>query len=231
MATAINEALLSSYTSTTSTANAVSNTLGKDDFLKLLITQLRYQDPLNPLDGTEFASQLAQFSSLEQLTNMNESLSESTTTTQLMAQSIGNSLASTMIGKDVKASGNALQWTGDGEVGFGYTLNSAATSSTVKIYDANGLLVRTMTAADTAKGDTTLTWDGKDSDGNTVAAGAYTVSVSAVDASGKPVTGSPFLFGKITGVRFTSTGTVFLVDGKEIPVANIIEILNGESNG
>ncbi|MCC6395760.1 MAG: flagellar hook capping protein [Bacteroidetes bacterium] len=231
MATAINEALLSSYTSTTSTENTVSNTLGKDDFLKLLITQLRYQDPLNPLDGTEFASQLAQFSSLEQLTNMNDSLSESITTTQLMAQSIGNSLASTMIGKDVKASGNALQWTGDGEVEFGYTLQSAAASSTVKIYDAQGLLVRTMSAADTAKGDTTLTWDGKDDDGNTVAAGAYTVSVSAVDASGKAVTASPFLFGTITGVRFTSTGTVFLVDGKEIPVANIIEILNGESNG
>ncbi len=80
MGTTISEALLGK--STTATETTSSSILGKDDFLKLLITQLQYQDPMNPLDGTEFAAQLAQFSSVEQLANLNETLSASITTTR-----------------------------------------------------------------------------------------------------------------------------------------------------
>ncbi|MGA9120044.1 MAG: flagellar hook capping FlgD N-terminal domain-containing protein, partial [Bacteroidota bacterium] len=93
-------------TSPVQTATA-SNQLGKDDFLKLLVTQLQNQDPLNPLQGTEFVAQLAQFSSLEQLTNINSSLEQNIQSNQLMTQSIGNSLAATLVGKDVRASSNA----------------------------------------------------------------------------------------------------------------------------
>ena len=88
--------------STSTSATSGSSTLGKDDFLKLLIVQLRNQDPLNPTEGTEFAAQLAQFSSVEQLTNINSTLTESLATNKLLTQSIGNSLATTMIGKTVK---------------------------------------------------------------------------------------------------------------------------------
>ncbi len=229
MGTTINQALLG--TSTAATGVTSSSILGKDDFLKLLITQLRYQDPMNPLDGTEFAAQLAQFSSVEQLANMNETLSASVTTNQLMAQSIGNALASTLIGKDVKASGDAVQWTGDNDVRFGYTLGASAATASVKIYDASGSLVRTIAETGTGKGDTMLSWDGKDDHGNTVAAGSYTIKVEAGDTSGAAVTTSTFLFGTVNGVRFTSTGTVFVVDGAEIPLGRIIEILHGGANG
>jgi flagellar basal-body rod modification protein FlgD len=118
----------------------VESVMGKDDFLKLLIVQLRNQDPLEPMKGTEFATQLAQFSSVEQLTNINSNLSESITTNQLMAQSIGNALAATMIGKTVKASGNAFTVATSGNMHLGYSLSTAAASVKVSIRDANGLL-------------------------------------------------------------------------------------------
>jgi flagellar basal-body rod modification protein FlgD len=229
MATSITNALLS--TSSVATESTSSAILGKDDFLKLLIAQLKYQDPMNPLDGTEFASQLAQFSTVEQLANMNDTLEASVTTNQLMAQSIGNTLATTLIGKNVKASGNTLGWTGDNTVRFGYTLSSAAESVTVKIYDKDGTLVRTMTETGVESGDTQMTWDGTDDSGATLAAGTYSFAVEAEDASGAAVTSSTFLFGTVEGVRFTASGTVFVVDGREIPLANILEILGGSSNG
>lgn len=211
-------------------ATAASGTLGKDDFLKLLVKQLQNQDPMNPLDSSQFATQLAQFSSVEQLANINTNLEASVATNQLMAQSIGNSLASSMIGRDVKASGNTLQWNGTDEVRFGYTLGTAGEKATVRIYDADGEVVRVIDGTALA-GDTSLTWDGLNDSGSEVKEGAYTFKVEVTDAQDKDMASASFILGSITGVRFTSTGTVFLVDGAEIPVANILEILNGAGHG
>ncbi len=208
-----------------------ANVLGKDDFLKLLVEQLKNQDPLNPLDGTEFASQLAQFSSVEQLTNMNSNLEASVTTNQLMAQSIGNSLATTMIGKEIKAAGNTLQWDGEHDLRFGFTVGAVGLKSTVKIFNADGELVKEFNPTDIPAGDTSLTWDGTNLGGKTVEKGKYTFKVEVLDAKEKAMETSSFVLGNITGVRFTANGTVFLVDGVEIPVANILEILNGATHG
>ena len=211
-------------------ATTASGTLGKDDFLKLLVKQLQNQDPMNPLDSSQFATQLAQFSSVEQLANINTNLEASVATNQLMAQSIGNSLASSMIGRDVKASGNTLQWNGTDEVRFGYTLGTAGEKATVRIYDADGEVMRVIDGTALA-GDTSLTWDGLNDSGSEVKEGAYTFKVEVTDAQDKDMASASFILGSITGVRFTSTGTVFLVDGAEIPVANILEILNGAGHG
>jgi flagellar basal-body rod modification protein FlgD len=205
--------------------------LGKDDFLKLLITQLRYQDPLEPMKGTEFAAQLAQFSSVEQLANINTNLTETLATNQLMTQSIGNSLAATMIGKGVKASADEFRFTGSGDVRLGYTLPVSAAEVTVRVYDSTGALVRTITNAGTDKGDSTVVWDGTNDSGQTMAEGKYTFKVDALDSSKAALTATPFLYGTISAVRFTSAGTMFVVDGVEIPVSQILELLNGKGNG
>jgi len=220
----ISETSLSAKTPTFVTAG--SNSLGKDDFLKLLVEQLKNQDPLNPLDGTQFASQLAQFSSVEQLTNINSNLETNTNTTTLMAQSIGNSLATTMIGKEIKAASNTLKWDGTTPVDFGYTLASAGMKASVKIYDPSGNQIQEIKGATPLAGDNKLTWDGAG-----LPAGNYTFKVNVTDDQDKAMTSSSFTFGTITGVRFTSTGTVFLVDGVEVPVSNILEILNGATHG
>jgi flagellar basal-body rod modification protein FlgD len=222
----ISETSLSKASPTYVTAG--SNALGKDDFLKLLVEQLKNQDPLNPLDGTQFASQLAQFSSVEQLSNINTNLETNTSTTTLMAQSIGNSLATTMIGKEIKGSGNTLKWDGTTPVKFGYTLEAAAANATVTIYDAAGHEVQTIDAGGVLKGDNTLTWDGNS---GVMEPGTYTFKVNATDADHKSMTSASYTFGTISGVRFTASGTVFLVDGVEVPVANILEILNGATHG
>lgn len=222
----ISETSLSAAAPTYATAS--TSTLGKDDFLKLLVEQLKNQDPLNPLDGTEFASQLAQFSSVEQLTNMNSNLETSVATNQLMAQSIGNSLATTMIGREIKATGNTLKWDGKTAVKFGYSLDTAAANATVRIYNSKNQLVQEIEGAGLLKGENWLEWDGNE---GVQPAGEYTFKVDVKDADGKSMTASGFTMGTITGVRFTSSGTVFLIDGVEVPVANILEILNGAAHG
>lgn len=204
-----------------------STTLGKDDFLKLLVMQLRFQDPMNPLKGTEFAAQLAQFSSLEQLSNINTNLTQSLQSNELLSQSINNALSATMIGKEVKAMTNAFHFDGAKNVTLGYTLPSNADSATVKIYDGAGNLVKTITRAGTDKGDNTITWDGTSDNARTLDAGNYTFSVSVKDSKGEAVTASGFIIGIVNSVRFKSDGGVFVVDGIEVPLAKILEIRKG----
>src|SRR5512145_3299493 len=90
---------------TASSTTSTKNILGKDEFLKMLIAQLKHQDPLNPMDGTAFTAQLAQFSSLEQLQNINTQLTSFTK----QQQSLGNTQAVNLIGREVLAKGNAIQ--------------------------------------------------------------------------------------------------------------------------
>jgi flagellar basal-body rod modification protein FlgD len=209
----------------TANSTAPTKTLGKEEFLKLLITQLRYQDPLNPMEGTEFAAQLAQFSSVERLQNIEEGLSESLDANRLLSQSITNSLAATMIGKDVRVAAGTFTYGGTDAVKLGFTLTASAASSTVQVLDSAGTVVRTLANPGRDEGDNTFSWDGKDSLGNPVAAGTYTFKVSAVDADGKDLTAKSYLFGMIEGVRFRSDGTYFVIDGVEVPISEVQEVL------
>jgi len=111
---------------TPSTGSSVQSSdkaiLGKDDFLKLLITQLNYQDPMNPIQSTEFASQLAQFSSVEQLYNINSNLLKSIDASYATNRSITNALVANLIGKRVTVYGDSLRLESEKGVEFGYEL-------------------------------------------------------------------------------------------------------------
>ena len=212
---------------TVSQPTAPSNTLGKDDFLNLLITQMKNQDPLDPMQGTEFASQLAQFSSLEQLTNINTNLQSSLSANAVLSSSINNALAATFIGKEVRASSSTFQYNNAGPVKVGYTLPQDVTAVSVKIYDASGNLVKTMSGG-TGSGDNTVSWDGTNDAGQTVASGTYSFQVDATDSTGGTIaTTATYMFGTVSGVRFKSDGTVFVIDGAEVSLANILEIMQG----
>ena len=218
-----------SAVNTVATAQAATqpNQLGKDDFLRLLVTQLQNQDPLNPLQGTEFVSQLAQFSSLEQLTNINSSLSQNIQSNQMMTQSIGNSLAATLVGKEVRASTNALQYSGTSTMSLGYNLDSNANTVDVKILNESGAVVRTINGLSVDAGDHTFTWDGANDAGQQLGAGKYTFNVEATDAAGKSLTATPYLSGTVSAIRFRSDGTYFVIDGTEVPISDVLEIMNG----
>jgi len=212
---------ITNYNSTAKRTPA--STLGKQDFLNLLIMQMRNQDPLEPIKGTEFAAQLAQFSSLEQLTNLNESMSNSIDANAYLTQSINNALSATFIGKNVRASADSFSYNGEGDVKVGYNLEISAEKVTVNIYDESGRLVKTMNG-DTSKGENTLEWDGTDDNGQTVSAGKYRFEVSAEDSGGNAIEATEYIYGKVAGVRFKSDGTVFVIDGIEVALSNILEI-------
>jgi len=200
--------------------------MGKDDFMKLMIEQLKYQDPLNPMESQEFAAQLAQFSSLEQLSNLNSAVNESIDANYLLTQSINNTLTATLIGKEVKFAGNELQNNGDNTVKFGYTLPANANDVTVSIYDSAGNLVRKFEHQPSTQGDHKLSWDFTDNEGKKLEKGKYTVKVEVETDDETPITAQIFQYGSITGVRFTENGTKILIDGEEFLLSDVLEIIN-----
>jgi flagellar basal-body rod modification protein FlgD len=210
------------------TASKPSAIMGKDDFLRLLVMQLRFQDPMNPLKGTEFAAQLAQFSSVEQLSNIKTRLEESLRQNGLLAQSINNALSATLLDKHVRATADALWNDGSGTVRFGYTLPVAADSVVVTLRDANGEVIKSFRNANTQKGETSITWDGTDDRGRSVAEGQYTIRVEARNAQGEMISAAPFIIGKVQGIRFKPEGSVVVIGRMEVPLARILEIRRDE---
>ncbi|RMD48034.1 MAG: flagellar hook capping protein [Ignavibacteria bacterium] len=200
--------------------------LGKDDFLNLMIAQLKNQDPLSPLDGTEFAAQLAQFSSLEQLANLNESVSQSVDANFLLIQSVNNTMTANLIGKSAKIGGNELEYKGQDSVQFGFTLPSNAKNVTVNIYDDQHNLIKTINNLPGNAGDHKLSWDFTDNNGEKISEGKYTVEVKADDAiDGSSLNVGVFTIGKIDGIKFTDSGTKLLIDGIEYDLGSIMEII------
>lgn len=219
----------------TNTTTQGSSSLGKDDFMKLLIQQMKHQDPMNPMDGTQFAAQLAQFSSLEQLQNLNTSMTNSINANFMLTQSINNTLSSTLIGKAVKIGGSDLNYTGQDSVQMGYKLPANASSVEVNIYDANGQLVKTISDLPKSLGDNKLSWDFTDNNGNKVQEGSYTFEVKAKDLSGEDITTTSYKYGLVSGIRFTDSGTKLVVDNSEYNFSDILEVIDpatqGGSNG
>lgn len=214
------EGLIPSTSSTTATTPAsAQQPLGKEDFLQLLVAQLSSQDPLNPMDSREFSAQLAQFSALEQMTNINNTL-EDLVTAQL---AMGNSSMISLIGKLVDVPGDSFQHTQGEGTTLTYTLSGEASSTNIEIYNAAGTLVNTINGPGAA-GSNLANWSGLDSDGNPVESGLYTFKVQATDASGNIVNAATFTTGLVTDVLFEEGGAFAVVNGKKIAAAQITRV-------
>ena len=166
--------------STSSTSNSSSTgkltggiNMGKEDFLKLLTTQLRYQNPLSPEDPKDFVAQLSQFSSLEQLINLNTKLEDSAKNSTALQNSIQLGQGVSLLGKEVKAQGNSITVTGGKAGDMSFILGAASASTKVNIYNSGGTLVRTIDLGGKSAGEVKIDWDGKDGSGKNVADGAY----------------------------------------------------------
>jgi flagellar basal-body rod modification protein FlgD len=206
-----------------STASASTKTASseKDMFLNLLVKQLQYQDPLNPVENTEFASQLAQFSSLEALTDMKGSIDTMST----VQNSLNSIQASSFIGKKVNASGNTISYKGESS-SITFNLANNAADAIVTIYNSSGTSVRTIDMKNVQKGDVTCTWDGKDDNGQTLSPGTYYYKISATDYSGSAVSSTTSTNGTVTGVRYDN-GTIYLeVGDKEITLSQVTKVSN-----
>jgi len=193
--------------------------MSKDDFLKLFITQIQNQDPLDPMDNTEFTSQLAQFSSLEQLQNVN-------TTLEALVEyenSIQNTLAVNFIGKEVTAVGNGITVTEDqSQYKLRYSLDKDATDVNVIIKYEDGSTVAILEEGAQTSGENFCNWDGLDQYGNPVSPGNYTFTVSATNLEGETVTASTYSSGVVTGVSFEDGVTYLEVNGSPVSLSNIV---------
>lgn len=218
----VSNVLSSYYVNDTTSSSSASSELGKEAFLQLLLTQLTYQDPLDPMDDQDFVAQLAQFSSLEQLTNI------STGITELNDSMLQNQMFSAVqfVGKTVRASGETIQLE-DGSASTIY-YNVATDSETVlaNILDEDGNVVRTVDLGAMNAGDYEFVWDGKDTNGNVMDDGVYTVTIMTQDADGNAGVASTEIQGKVTGVE-NSDGTYYLRVGNVlVSFSNILEILD-----
>ncbi|MBN2297488.1 MAG: hypothetical protein JXM72_02785 [Deltaproteobacteria bacterium] len=201
------------------TSAASSSAMGKDTFLKLLVTQLQYQDPLNPVENTEFTAQLAQFTQLETLTDMGESLDQMS----YLQGSINNIQTLSFLGKQVSAQGNTLNYTGS-DVGIDFTLDESAADVVVNIYTEEGTRVRSMELGQAAAGNVTLSWDGTDGNGEAVASGRYTFTIEAIDYNGQPVNTKSYTMGEVTGVRYEDGITYLIIGDKEVTISDVDKI-------
>jgi flagellar basal-body rod modification protein FlgD len=190
-----------------------------DTFLQLLTTQLKNQNPLDPLDTNQFTQQLVQFSSVEQQLKTNEFLSS---LVQANANSI-NSNAVTYIGKTVGASGTRSELA-NGKAVWNFSLPEAA-NVTVTIKDSDGNVVYTETG-DLAQGNGTFTWDGKDSAGNIKPDGTYSITMTGTNGEGKNVSISTQTSGVVTGVDFTGSEPVLLIgaNGARVNLSGVTSV-------
>ena len=198
--------------------------LGRDEFLQLFVTKLRYQDPMEPMSDEAFVAQLAQFSALEQMTNINATLEASLQWNVLNNQTINNSVAAQLIGNEVVADLSIIGLEENGSAKASYQLSAFAKNVTIEIRDESGELVRTLSQEDAEPGMNSVIWDGKGDSGETMPVGLYHVSVSASGEDGLPVTVSERLVGIVQGVIYRE-GIAFLkVSGVEIALGDIREI-------
>jgi len=214
-----------STTDTSAASAAMKQSLGmnKDDFLKLFVTQLQNQDPLNPMDGNEYIAQLAQLTQVEQSYNTNSNLQKMIS---MMNDSAALSAVS-YIGKEITAAGSEVALTAGTDAKIAYAVPKAAEQVTVTIKDASGATVRTLTQGPTAAGNVSLTWDGRNDAGTALPSGTYTIAVSGVDSTGTGFSCDTRTSGKVQAVSFAGSTPVLTVGGLEIPFSSLLSVAGG----
>jgi len=195
--------------------------LDQNTFLRLFITQLENQDPLNPTANEEFVAQLAQFSSLEQATQTTSLLEN------LIAQGAerGRLDAVNLIGHQVLATGNTLEVGDSGEGSLVYQLAGEISSGTISITDLAGNLVRTLTLDIQAAGQQTLEWDGLDNDEQPVPPGVYQFSVNPINAEGVSVGVTTFLRESVKSALWANgQAELTLASGRSLSTNDVLSV-------
>jgi len=195
--------------------------LGRDAFLKMLIAQLENQDPLNPMEGADFSAQLAQFSSLEQLFNVNDNL-------ETISDSVGGEGKDNVldyIGKEVRIEDDTLTLR-DGEMFGGlFTLEESA-EIMISVYDDMGREIITLYPGETAAGTHQIDWNGYDRTGTLVPDGTYRVELKALEENGAQVPVKTAATGLVTGVSYESGIPYLEVDGHRVDPTTVATVRN-----
>lgn len=189
-----------------------------DTFLQLLTAQLKNQDPLEPMDSSEFTQQLVQYSSVEQGIHTNKNL-ESLIALQGYGI-MGNAVS--YIGREVTAE-TAEAALVDGQASWTYTLPVAANAVSLTVKDSSGKTIYAGTGPKTA-GDNTVTWDGKTSSGADAPPGIYTLSVKALDANENELTTSIKAKGRVSSIETVDGEVMLTVGGVRIRLSDVMAV-------
>ncbi|WDY59453.1 flagellar hook assembly protein FlgD [Pseudomonas sp. PSKL.D1] len=191
---------------TTDTASSTgTDSLGKDAFLQLLVTQMQHQNPLDPQENGEFVAQLAQFSSLEGITSLNESV---TSITNAMASSQALQ-ASSLVGRSVVVQNDKAIVDTAESFNAQFVVPQAISEAKVTIKDSEGNTVKTIELGEQAAGYADFIWDGTNSSGEKVDPGTYTFTATTT-VDGESVQMNTLLPAKVTSVSFNATGEMVL---------------------
>lgn len=198
--------------------------MGQQQFLQLLVAQMRHQDPINPLDGAEFAAQLAQFNSVEQLINLNQGINALYHSQELMSMGLTNSLAASLTGKHVKAVSDAVMLSPAETADIHYKLNQTAARVEIIITNESGSEVR-REVLHNVPGDTrSWTWDGLNNDGQRMPDGQYKVRIEAKDESDASIGALTFVEGIVSRVRYSAEGVKLTINGVQVPIGDVEEV-------
>ncbi|MEW6427009.1 MAG: flagellar hook assembly protein FlgD [Thermodesulfobacteriota bacterium] len=222
MAVAQTSSGIPTYTPPSANPPVGKKELERDDFMKLFITQLQYQDPFKPMDSYQVASQLAQFSSLEATLKMSGNMEK--LLDYQMSQN--NMQLLNLLNSEVVASGDAL-FVKDGQAGATeFELDLPAETCDVSIYDATGHLLDKVTLKSLNAGAHPFEWDGKDLAGRTVADGSYIYKVEAMSVLGDPVKVTTRTTGTVTGLAFNDGTAELTIEGMvPITAADVVSVV------
>jgi flagellar basal-body rod modification protein FlgD len=207
-------------TSTSQTAGSRSTIADNfDTFLSILTTQLKNQNPLDPMDTNQFTQQLVQFTGVEQQLKTNEFLE----TLMLSTQNTAKSEAVSYIGKEVTSSGRSGELTEENAVFWAYSAEANAANASITIKNANGQVVYNQTGPLTA-GPGTFRWDGKGSDGNMQPNGVYTIDIEGRDGNGQAVDISTASIGTVTAVDFTGDVPLLTIGSRLVAITDVTDV-------
>ncbi len=204
---------------TTSTSEASGRTsLGKNEFMQLLLTQLRYQNPLNPLEPQEFAAQLASFSNVEQLSQLNDQLAIQTQSVELATIMTKAAFSSSLVGRGVVATGDKVHVPSSGQAAIRVEVGAGGGTATLNLRDSTGRVVATRDLGVVDGGKQTLTLP------DDLPAGNYTYSLEVKDAAGESVEVTTYSRGTVAGILFRDGEIILEIDGMEISMDDVVEI-------
>jgi len=213
---------IASTTSAQTKSDVARTSLSSDieSFLQLLTTQLKYQNPLSPMDSNEFTSQLAQFATVEQGINTNKNLES----LLMLTRSNQAATALSYIGKTVEAKGNVNMLI-DGKTEFKYTIDKPAATTTIVVRNAANQVVYSG-QGETMAGTYSFSWDGKNSLGVQQPDGAYSVNVTTTDGENKSGAATTFVVGTIDGADMSGDSVNVMIGMVIVPFENIVTLRN-----
>lgn len=206
-------------TSPPDTSDYVKKQLDKDAFLKILLTEMKYQDPIQPMDNKDFIAQMAQFSSLEQVKNLSTTFERF----EKAQDNLSRFQAATLVGKNVVVGNHEIAVNGNAVDPITFQLDKSA-DIVVKILDSSGNVVKTMKAFSLGTGPHELNWDGTDDKGDPVPEGYYKFQITAINTDGTQEDIPGLVGGKVDAVQFRNGMVNLIINGMAYSMDQVLEV-------